>query len=133
VMKLLESALDKDRARPNLYQTLAEIHELRAAWLLGHRKSVGEELTAGLAMAEKALAWNPHMATAHAAKGGLYVLEARAAQDPKAAVLAARRAKEALAAALRENPLIARDRRSSIEAADRLLEELERGKGRQER
>jgi serine/threonine-protein kinase len=121
--KRLSSMLDKERARPHLYQTLAEIHEIRAAWLADRRKSAGEEITRGLEMAEKALARNPHMATAHAVMGGLHLLAARAARDPKASREAARRAKDALDAALRANPLIARDRRPAIEEVERLLEE----------
>lgn len=30
----LKPMLDRDRARPQLYQTIAEIHELRATWLM---------------------------------------------------------------------------------------------------
>jgi hypothetical protein len=120
----LSAMLDQERAPPQIYQTLAEIHELRAAHLLARtppREGAGEEITKGLKMAEKALARNPRMAAAHAVKGGLYLLEARAARDPASALAAARRAKESLAAALRENPRIARDRALLIEAVARLL------------
>jgi serine/threonine-protein kinase len=124
-MALLLPILDRERARPQLYETIAEIHELRAAWLLDDHKSAGEEIARGLEMADKALAQNPHMATAHAVKGGLSLLSARAAQaarDRGAALAAARRATEAFAAARRDNPLIVRDRAPAMAEAQRLLE-----------
>jgi hypothetical protein len=59
-------------------------------------------------MAEKALAKNPHMATAFAARGQLRLVQARASRVESERVEAARRAKEAFDAALRENALLAR-------------------------
>lgn len=121
-MKPLLALLDRERARPQLYQTIAELHELRAESLVQGREDAREEIAKGISMADKALSVNPHMAAAHAVRGALLVLEARTARDPEAAGAAARRAKEALDAALRENPLVARDRGPAIEAARRLLE-----------
>jgi hypothetical protein len=123
----LQPMLDRERARPQLYQTIAEIHELRAAWLMASRKSPAGEIQKGIEMADEALARNPHMATAHAVKGALYVLQAREAlesrapRDPASALEPARRAKEAFAAALRDNPLIERDRGAIIEETRNLL------------
>ena len=119
--KPLSGATDRERARPQLYQTLAEIHELRAAFRASRREGAGDEIAKGLAMAEKALAWNPHMATALAVKGALLLLDARTARDLDAAQAAARRAREALSAARRENPLIVRDRGPLFEEATRLV------------
>jgi serine/threonine-protein kinase len=114
--------LERERSRPRLYEALAEIHELYATSLVNEKKSAAEEIAKGLAMADKALALNPRMAAAHAVKGSLYLLGARSAKDPKEARAMALKSKEALAAALRENALIIRDRRPIIEAADRMLE-----------
>jgi serine/threonine-protein kinase len=112
--------LNKEYAQPHPYQTAAEIHELRAQWLLKAQRPSEEDVAKGLEMAERALAINPRMATALAVKGGLSLLQARSARDPKARSEAAARAKEALSAALRENPLLARDRRAQLEEAERL-------------
>lgn len=119
--KPLAGAADRERARPQLYQTLAEIHELRASFRVSGGKGAGDEIAAGLEMADKALAWNPHMATALAVKGALLLLESRTARDPAMAESAARRAWEALSAARRENPLILRDRGPLLEEVTRLV------------
>lgn len=126
-MLALRPMLDRDRARPQLYQTIAEIHELRAAWLIGNRKSAAEEIEKGIEMADRALARNPHMAAAHAVKGALYLLQAketsrsRTDRDPSTDPGPARRANDAFAAALRDNPLIARDRGPLVDEARGLL------------
>jgi eukaryotic-like serine/threonine-protein kinase len=122
--RALEPALDRERAHPWLYRTVAEIHELRAARLIGERKDAAAEIARGLEMAGKALARNPDMAAALAVKGALLVLEARTARDPSAALSAARRAKEALSAAARSNPLITRDRGAILAEAARLSGEV---------
>ncbi|MDI1477267.1 serine/threonine-protein kinase [Polyangium sp. y55x31] len=116
--------LDKERANPQVYEALAEIHELRAGWLLARKKNVENDLTMGLVMAEKALAIHPNMATALAAKGALSLLRARAARDAKARTLAAREAKASLEAALRENPLLARERGAAVKEAERMLAQV---------
>src|SRR5262249_49460412 len=54
--------LDRERVDGRLYQMLAEIREIEAAWLLHERKGADEAIAGGLAMAEKALATNPRMA-----------------------------------------------------------------------
>jgi serine/threonine-protein kinase len=105
----LSPMLDRPRVAPDLYETLAEIDEIEAAWLLDRSKSAGEVLAHGLAMAMKALAINPRMPRAHATQGALLLLEARSAGEPEARREAARRGEEALSAAVRENPLLARE------------------------
>jgi hypothetical protein len=101
--------LDRERTDPDLYRTMAEIDEIEAAWLLDRKKSAVAAVAAGLAMAAKALALNPCMARALATRGALLLLRARSAGEPEARHEAARRAEEALSAAVRENPLLARE------------------------
>ena len=118
----LSSVLDKERANPNVYQALAEVHELRAGWLLARNQGANQDLTTGLVMADKALTINPHMATALASKGALHLARARAAgRDAKTRIEAAREAKASLEAALREDPLLARERGAALKESERLL------------
>jgi serine/threonine-protein kinase len=113
--------LDKERVDPRFYQTLAEIHALRAAWLLSERKSPGESISKGLEMAAKALALNPRMATALANRGALLLVQARAAKDPEARIEAARQAEVALSAAVRENPKLEREQAQALAEVKALL------------
>jgi hypothetical protein len=113
--------LEIERAQPHLYQIIAEIYEIHGTWLVSRRNAAAEEITKGLGMADKALAINPRMATALAVKGSLFLLTARTARDPHARRDAARRAKELLAKALQENPLLERDRGIALKQAERLL------------
>lgn len=99
--------LDRDRANPNIYAVLAEIHALRAKYFLQKNQNIEIELKIGQTMVEKALALNPSMATALAAKGTLFFLAARQAHEDGAKRNAATKAKEALSAAVAENPLLA--------------------------
>ncbi|UQA55101.1 serine/threonine-protein kinase [Polyangium aurulentum] len=113
---LLSPLLDVDRADPNLYAALGEIHALEAA----HRGAkASEAITKGLGWIEKALAQNPRMATALACKGRLLVLRAREEKDREAAKLAA----EAFSAAFRNNPLLERSACKDVEEARRLAAE----------
>jgi hypothetical protein len=114
--------LDKDRVDPRLYQALAEIRALEAAWFLeGKKKGVEEAIRDGLAMAEKALALNPHMTTALLSRGDLLLVRARAAAEPGFRREEARGAEEALLAALRENPLLEREVQPTLAEARKLL------------
>jgi serine/threonine-protein kinase len=115
--------LDTDRAHPQLYLTLAEIHEIRASWLLAVGKANEEDVSKGLDMASKALAIHPKMAAALAVQGGLFLLRARAARDPDAKREMARAAKDAFMAALRENPLLSRDRSDTLPHIEQLVGE----------
>jgi eukaryotic-like serine/threonine-protein kinase len=113
--------LAEDRAQPHLYQTLAEIYEIRAAWRHESREAIGQDVTLGLQMSDKALAINPRMATALAVKGALFLMRARASRDPDAKRDAALRARALLSLALRENPLVERNWKHAIEEVERLL------------
>jgi hypothetical protein len=106
VAKLLEPVLAEERDDPSVYQTMAEMHALRAMWLIDENKTPDVDIEQGLAMATKALAKNPHLATALLAKSWLYSAKARATRDETARAEASRQAKVALEAAFRENPLL---------------------------
>jgi eukaryotic-like serine/threonine-protein kinase len=111
----------EDLAYPDPYQTMAEIYALRAAWRFEDKMGPVDDVKRGLSMADKALSKNPHMATAYATKGAIYLISARRARDEGARRDAAGRAKEALAAAFKENPLLEREHASAREEAERLL------------
>jgi serine/threonine-protein kinase len=117
----LQPLLSEERDNPSLYQTMAEIHALRAAFLLEGGKTPDEDVAEGLSLAEKALSKNPHLAAALAAKGQLYLAQARAARDRAARAEAARHAKEAFDAAFRENPLLLREHGASLKEATGFL------------
>ncbi|MDI1450968.1 serine/threonine-protein kinase [Polyangium sp. 6x1] len=120
----LAPVLDKERANPHVYEALAELHELRAGWLLGRKKNAENDLVKGLVMADKALAIHPTMATALASKGALHLLRARAAaRGKKGRTQAAREAKASFESALRENPLLARERGAAVKEVERMLAE----------
>jgi tetratricopeptide (TPR) repeat protein len=120
---VLRPLLAVDRVDPLPYQMMAATHERRAAWLLEGGKDPSEELAQGFAMAEKALSKNPRMGQAYATRGALYVLSARAAREAGARRDAAGRAKDALSAAFKENPLLEREHGAAREEAQRLLGE----------
>ncbi len=102
--------LDKERVIPHFYQSLADLHGLKAKWLAKKKlKGVREEIEKGLAMADKALKVNPTMALGFLARGNLWLLAAK--EEPKGDKQkeAISKAKEALEAALKENPLLKRE------------------------
>ena len=108
---------------PRPYHILAELHQAEAAWLLEGAMSPDQAIMEGLAMAEKALTLNPHMARALSSQGALLLVRARAARGAKERREAALAAREALSAALRENPLL------GLEVAP-LLAEVEKARAR---
>jgi len=100
----LSPVLEEERANPHVYQTLAEIYEIRTGWRGG--RDAEKDISEGLAMAEKALAIDPEMATALASKGALLLARARGLRDEKLKTDAARAGRTALDAARRENLLL---------------------------
>jgi eukaryotic-like serine/threonine-protein kinase len=116
---LLQPLVPKQHTDRRFYESLAELHALRAAWLLEGGRSPAEDIAQGLAMAGEALSKNPHMATALLARGDLFLTEARAAHDRGARAEAARRAAEAFEAAFLSNPLLEREHRAALEEAKR--------------
>ncbi|WP_437675776.1 protein kinase domain-containing protein [Sorangium sp. So ce131] len=116
--------LDRERVDPRLYDALAQIDALEAAWRLEGEKTGAEKaIEHGLAMAEKALALNPRLARALFTRGSLLLARARAARERAARFAAARSAEGAFTAALRENPLLERDVEPALRQARRLLGE----------
>lgn len=107
------------RADPSLYQTVAEIHELRASWLLSRKKKAGEEIANGLQMVEEALTLDPHLASALAGRGRLLLLRAK----PRSHGEDGRQALAALTEAVQENPLLERVHQGAMEEAKRLAGE----------
>ncbi|MEO5726762.1 MAG: serine/threonine protein kinase, partial [Byssovorax sp.] len=112
--------LGAPRAIPGLYQTLAEIHELRARWLLSRTKRAEEEITKGLERVEEALALDPLLASALAGKGRLLLLRAKQEEKLRGHGEDALQALAALTAAVRENPLLKRTERRALEEARQL-------------
>lgn len=119
-LDLLRPIVVEPRQNPSIYEVLAEIHALRAAWLLEGGHSPAEDIAQGLARAGEALSRSPRRAGAMVVKGNLHLLEARAARDRTARAEAARRAAEALESAFKNNPLLEREHRADLEEANRL-------------
>jgi tetratricopeptide (TPR) repeat protein len=113
----LRPLLAEGRDDPSLYDAAAEIFSLRARFHLAGGATPDDDLTQGLAMAEKALSKNPHLGTALATKGQLLLLRASAARDPEARAQAARSAGEAFTSAFRENPLLERSHGAAAKEA----------------
>lgn len=109
VLAPLTPLLAEERVDPRLYLVLAEIHQIEAAWLLEGSKSADPAIAEGLAMADKALHLNPHMARALLTKGTLLLARADAARAAPERSQAALDAGEALSAAAKENPLLERE------------------------
>ncbi|MDI1481867.1 serine/threonine-protein kinase [Polyangium sp. y55x31] len=120
-LAIMAPVLEEAKAQPTPYQVMSEVLGLRAQWSARAGRSFQADLAEGLRMAEKALAKNPHMATALAATGQLHLVQARASQVETERVEAARRAKEAFDAALRENALLARKYEEELKEIAALL------------
>ncbi|MDC3957470.1 serine/threonine-protein kinase [Polyangium jinanense] len=114
----LRRLLAEERADPHLYQTLAELHELRAGWLAARNQPADRDLASGIALCDAALARNPRMATALATKGALRLAQARASGDEEAATHGRGEARALFESALRENPLLARERGAALAEAE---------------
>jgi serine/threonine-protein kinase len=122
-LALLLPADSGDIAYPDFHQAVAEIYALRAAWLLERGGDPDPDIEKGLAVAARALAWNPHAALAHATEGALHLLSARRAGTGSARRAAAGRAVGTLMAAFRDNPLLERQHGAELAEARRLLGE----------
>ncbi|MDI3290530.1 serine/threonine-protein kinase [Polyangium sp. 15x6] len=119
---LMEPVLRTSQDHAAVYEIMAELHALRAAFLAEAGRDVEVDVAAGLQMAEKVLVKNPHLGTAHASMGQLYLVRARAATVRNRRVEAARRAKDAFEAAVRENALLERKHEDEMREADALLQ-----------
>lgn len=117
----LRPLMNEDRADPQLYQAVAEIHWLRAKTEAPGHPSRGDEIAKGLSMVDMALSRNPHMAEALAVRGELHLERARVAREPASRLSAARLAKEAFEAAFRENPLLERRHGDSFKEITAML------------
>jgi serine/threonine-protein kinase len=109
-LELVQQAIEKSEMNPLMYSQYAEILALRVQWTIDEK--IGrpdEDLATGLDSVEKALATNQRMAQALAVKGFLLLLKSHGARVAADRVELAQRAKVALEAALRENPLLAQE------------------------
>ncbi|MFL5350815.1 MAG: protein kinase domain-containing protein [Hyalangium sp.] len=91
------------------YQLAAELHAEHAAWLAKRGRNPEDDIRTGLTQADEALARNPHNPEALLARSHLLLERARTARTQRAREEDGLRAKEAWEAALRENPLLARE------------------------
>jgi len=125
--ELFEAALDHvrpllgDAADASAYLLKAEIHALRAEWRSKKGLDAAEDVGAGLAMVDKALANHPHLARALLLKAELSLTRARAARGGDERASAGRKAKEAFEAAFRENPLLEKPHTALAKEAESLL------------
>jgi eukaryotic-like serine/threonine-protein kinase len=104
--------LSSDGREPEAFALAAEILACRADTSLKAGRSPGDDLRRGLAAAGEALAMNPAMARAHLAKGYLHLSQARAERSEQPRAEAWRLAEAAFDAAIRHNPLLAKERAS---------------------
>ena len=99
----------------------AELHAEHAAWLAKTGRSPEEDLRGGLARVNEALSKNPHHPEALLAKGRLLLERARRSRPQQSRAEDALRAKEAFEAALRQNPLLARELSGVLSEAEQLV------------
>ncbi|PTL79566.1 serine/threonine-protein kinase [Vitiosangium sp. GDMCC 1.1324] len=105
----LRPMLSHPGRKPVIHQLAAELHAERAAWRARRGLSPEEDIREGLTLVDEALSKNPHNPRALLAKGYLHLQRARTARPPQARTGEEQVAREAFAAALRENPVLARD------------------------
>jgi tetratricopeptide (TPR) repeat protein/predicted Ser/Thr protein kinase len=108
VLAPLAPFLEGPRADPLLYETAAGAREARAERLRRSGQDDSAEITAGIGLAERAVEVGPGRAGGHAVLGRLWLSRARSARDPAQRKELARRAAEALGAAMRGNALLGR-------------------------
>lgn len=108
-LEALRPLLSQPGSDSRPYQVAAELQAEHADWLESKGRGTEAAVRDGLLQAGQALARNPHNPEALFARGRLYLLSARRAPTTQARVENVRRAQEALAAALRENPRVARE------------------------
>ncbi len=97
-----------EQADPRPAEALAEIFEVVATSLAARGRPADDAIAGGLSRAAEALARNPHLGPALAARGGLLLARARTAKSALERRAAAREAVEAFSAAMREDPLLGR-------------------------
>jgi serine/threonine-protein kinase len=117
----LRPLLSKPGSDSRPYQVAAELHAERADWLASKGRSPEEDLRGGLLRAEEALTRNAHNPGALFAKGRLLLQRARRASVKQSRTEEAQRAREAFDAALRENPLVAREHPHLVREAEALV------------
>lgn len=115
--------LDVERANPELYRALGEIHEMRAAFRLRRGEDPTREIDDGISRVTQALSIHPRMAKALAGKARLLLLRAATSKNRPEKLAAAKMAAEAFSAAVRDNPLLERQERQGIEEAGRIAKE----------
>jgi hypothetical protein len=120
VLARATSLLKEPREDPSLYEVAARTRGARAELVLRMHADATADIEACLGLAEKAVAAGPGMASTHARLGLCRLLQARAERDPAKRKEAARLAAEALAAAVRKNPLLARRHAEPIREAEKL-------------
>ena len=108
VLAPLAPFLEKPREDPLLYETAARAREARAERLRRSGKEDSAELTAGIGLAERAVEVGPGLPGGRAVLGRLWLSRARSTRDPALRKEHARRAADALGAAMRHNGLLGR-------------------------
>ncbi len=118
----IASFLSEPRDAPTLYEIAARVREARAERILLKKGDAAREIEACLALAEKAVVTGPGIPAGHARLGRCRLLQARTERDPARRKAIARSATEALDAAVRGNPLLARRHAEQRREAERLRE-----------
>lgn len=115
----LEQGLRLQAHNAQMHAALAELHALQAEELRRRGAKVDEAFAQGITAADKALERNPQMALATAAKGALYLEQARSQKGAEQQG-DARRAVALLEEALAKDPLLQADVKDHLNAARKL-------------
>jgi tetratricopeptide (TPR) repeat protein/predicted Ser/Thr protein kinase len=103
------------------FQMAAELHAERAAWLAKRGRGPEADIESGLTWVDQALARNPHNPEALLVRGRLLLERARAARTQRSRAEDGLRARESFEAALRENPLLAREHPRALREAEEFV------------
>lgn len=123
VLAPLERFLAEPREEdPRLDELAARAHEARAQLCEQLKRVATAEIMSGISRAERAIAVAPGLAAGYAVLGRLRLLQAGAAPDPGQKRDLSRHAAQALADAVKRNPLFGRSHAAWIEEAKRLAE-----------
>ena len=122
VSPLLQQALAEARRAVEMYPYYETHQELaRVHWRLAEAQPTGEassHIKEGLAQVELALRLDPNLAHAHALRGGLLLLQARAVREASERLEFTRQAQASLARGLELNPLLRREYDEPVQEAE---------------
>lgn len=118
----LASLFSYEIANPSVYVTLAEVHALRAQWLVESKKDAKADINKGISLTDKALAIHPQHGRAFAVEGKLLLVQALASRESSEKTKAASEAQKAFARAFKEMPILEKEYGAMAQDAANLIE-----------